>query len=244
MKYFWFSQTGRMNQAGSGFRHSRISFLLLLAGALTAPLGASIVNDTNATDVSLHTGEDLLFRVSIQDYQNEALLFGAPMLPTSFSFTLVTAPTDSAVQFQAGLESDNGSNADILPQSLTLEPGTFDSGNYSGPVSTLSGSFSLSSSQSNSLFAGGTAFLVITDLGGNVTIGLPPYTLTDDLYGSVYGGGLNVGAWTISTFYDPPTAVPEPGSGFLVFSGGIGLFIAAALQRRARRWFPSRSLRQ
>ncbi len=228
-----------MNQASSAFRHLRISSLLLLAGVLIAPLRASTVNVTDDSNVFLSTGEDLLFRVSIQDYQNEASYFGAPLSPTGFGFTLVTAPTDSGAQFQVELESDNGSSFDILPGSLTLQPGTFDSWDYSGPVSTLSGSFSLSSNQSDSLFAGGTAFLIIKDLSGNVTLGLPPYTLTDDLYGSVYGGELNVGATTISTFYDPPTAVPEPGSGFLVIAGGLGLSIAAALRRRTLRRFHS-----
>jgi hypothetical protein len=235
------NQTSRFFLRSGIFLRSHIGCLLLLAGSIGAPLKADTLNYTDATDVTLHTGEDLLFRVSIADYLNEAPYFGAPLLPTNFSFTLVTAPTSSGAQFQTGLESYSGDSTDILPGSLTFQPGTFDSSTYDGPVSTLNGSFSLSPQQSASLFADGTAFLLVEDVSGEATIGLPSYTLPNDLYGSVSGGDLSVGAWTISTFYDPPppSVVPEPGSGSLMLIGCLGLAITATFRGKARRWFQS-----
>jgi hypothetical protein len=107
----------------------------------------------------------------------------------------------------------------------------FDCWNYFGPISTLGGSLSFLPAQSPSLFQSAAALLYIEDLGGDVTLGLPPYTLNEDVYASVGGGFISVGAFARSMAQAP---VPEPASWVLSLSGALSLCLAAACLRRLR----------
>ena len=199
---------------------------ILVAGVITLPLGASTVesNVSNASDIVLQTGDELVFGISIQDYENIAPIYGASMLPSQLSFQLTTDPTASNVQFRAGLESLSGNQTDAFPGTFTFTPGMFDSFSYSGPISELSDSLQLSPAESRSIFSNGLALLYIQDLGGTVTIGLPPYTLRGDLYATAWGGDvISIGADTGTvTFIDPlPVPTPEPKPALLVLAGAF-----------------------
>ena len=200
-----------------------------------APLGASTIDVSGDTSVILHTGDELLFQLSVQSYQRQAAVYGAPVDPTTFSFILASEPVASRVQFEAGLQATDGGASETFPGPLSLAPGILTSSTYSGPVSTLTGSLALSQSESWSLFRSGAAVLYLEDLGGEVTLGLPPYDLRQDLYGSTAGGPISVGAITtgVSLARSPGSQVPEPTSALLVL-GGAALCLAAQILKRLR----------
>ena len=185
--------------------------LPLVFAILAIPLEASIIDASGDTNIILHTGDELIFKLNIQDYQSEAPDYGAPLFPSSLGFTLVTNPTVSSATFGAGIESVSGSDRKAMGGELGFHQGIFESAYYSGPISMLSGSFGLSSGDA-SLFMDGVVSLYLEDLGGDVTIGLPPYVLPGDLYANAGGGAISVGAYTNSamvvTGSDNP--VPEP----------------------------------
>jgi hypothetical protein len=200
------------------------------------PLCASSINASADTDIVLHTGDELIFQLNIQDYQSEAPIYGAPSLPSNLDFTLVTDPTVSSVTFAAGIESVSGNDTKSLGGTLGFQQGNFESAYYSGPISMLSGSFGLSGGDAASLFTDGVALLYLVDMGGDVAIGLPPYVLPGDLYASAGGGAISVGAYTNSAMVvsgsDNP--VPEPDSIWLALGGGAALCAAAGFLRRLR----------
>lgn len=70
--------------------------------------------------------------------------------------------------------------------------------------------------------------LYLEDLGGDVTLGLPPYNLRQDLYGSTAGGPISVGAITTGVSLVPAanSQVPEPNAAFLVLGGAAVLTLA------------------
>jgi hypothetical protein len=138
----------------------------MLVGMLALPLNASSIDASGDTDIVLHTGDELIFQLNIQDYQSEAPIYGAPALPSSLGFTLVTDPTVSSATFAAGIESVSGSDTKALGGALGFQQGIFESAYYTGPVSMLSGSFGLSDGDAASLFADGAALLYLEDLGG------------------------------------------------------------------------------
>jgi hypothetical protein len=206
----------------------------ILVAMLAAPLNASSIDANADTNIILHTGDELVFEINIQNYQTEAPIYDAPEMPSSLDFSLVTDPTVSPVEFAAGIESVSGGDTEALGGVLSFEAGIFESAYYSGPISTLSGEFGFSSRDAASLFSGGLALLYIEDLGGDVTLGLAPYVLPGDLYASAGGGEISVGAFTDSAMVvsasDNP--VPEPDSLWLMLGGGSGLCVLALFLRR------------
>ena len=75
-----------------------------------------------------------------------------------------------------------------------------------------------------------------------MTVGLPPYTLRQEMNVSLGGGGLSVGsplggvALVASDPSDPPDPpdppdVPEPGSGLLLLGGGALLWAISRVRR-------------
>jgi hypothetical protein len=207
---------------------------LFFAGIVTLPLGASTIGVSGDTDIVLNTGDELLFQVSIQDYQKAASVYGAPLFPLNLSFLLVTEPTASTATFQGGIESFFNGASEAFAGDLSFQPGSFDSSTYSGDISSLASSLAFSSAESSLLFSSGAVFLYIEDLGGEITLGLPPYNLQEDLYSSLGGGPISVGGITesVGLMQGPLDQVPEPDSGLLLFGGSVALLLAAGLLRR------------
>jgi hypothetical protein len=216
---------------------------LFIAAAL--PLGASSIGVSGDSSIVLNTGDELMFQVSIQDYQNAASVYGAPLFPQSLEFQLVTELTASPATFVGGIESLSGNISEVFSADLSFQTASFDSDTYSGEVSTLASFLSFSSEESSSLFSGGSAVLYIEDLGGEVTLGLPPYNLQEDLYPSLAGGEISVGGITESVNYleGAQSQVPEPNSAMLLAGGSIGLLLAAGLLNSRTAQRAARSLR-
>ena len=88
----------------------------------------------------------------------------------------------------------------------------FQGSRYSGAVSALEGSLQLSETRSQQLFGSSPAVLILLNTGPALTVGLPPYTLQQDLNVSLGGSGLSVGARLggVALMADPPTLPTLP----------------------------------
>ena len=115
------------------------------------------------------------------------------MYPTDVSFALVSAPLSVAGGFAATLESADRT-VSVAFGNLTFGPGHFQGSGYAGEVSTLQGYLHLSPLLSEALFSAPSAVIALRNEGPDVTVGLAPYLLRQDLYASLSGGPLSVGA--------------------------------------------------
>ena len=208
-----------------------------LAVVLVAlPLGAATIDVSAQVAALLDTGDALSFTVPSWNFSINAGNYGLPVYPTNVGFTFVSAPQDSPGQFEAVLESSDDS-VSVLSSALSFVPGTFRGPGYSGAVSVLEGSLHLSETLSQQLFGSSPAVLFLLNTGPALTVGLPSYTLQQDLNVSLGGGGLNVGAplggVALMDSSDPPdpAATPEPSSGLLLTGGGALLWALAKLRR-------------
>lgn len=215
-----------------------ISLVCLAALPLAA---ATIVDVTPQNSIHLGTGDALRFTIPASNFASTAASLGGPAGPTSLAFQFFSAPVTAAGQFLASLESADGELSIPLAAPLSFASAWSYGSAYSGPVSTFQGSFSFSAADSADLFAGSGTVLVLLNTGAPVTVGLLPYTLSQDLHSTVTNGAFSMGARTSMVGYvDPPpppgAAVPEPGTGALLLSGGTGLcLLSAGLRRVARR---------
>jgi hypothetical protein len=204
--------------------------LALILSAL--PLAAGTVDVSTYTSTLLDTGNQLLFTVPSWNFSINAAKYGVPVYPTAVEFTFVSAAQDSPGQFEAVLESGDGSvSVPFAP--LSFVPGTFQGTNYHGAVSVLEGSLQLSETLSQQLFGNSAAVLTLFNDGPAVTLGLSPYTVQQDMTVSLGGGGLSVGAPPGGVSLDPPdpSDVPEPQSGLLLAGGGAMLWVLSRLRR-------------
>jgi len=181
--------------------------LVLPVLLLAMSLPAATISDTDTT-ADLHSGDALTFQVLTWNFGFNAARFGLPHYPTDISFSFVTAPADGDVPFSAWIQAPDGSTALPFAGALFFAPGLLSSTQYSGEVSTLSGYLHLTSVQSNAIFSTGSAILLLVDDGSDITLGLPPNTLHNDLRVSLSGGPLSVGA--LSAAVNLQIGVPEP----------------------------------
>jgi hypothetical protein len=231
-----------------------------LAAILSAlPLGAGTINVSTQVSALFDTGDELSITVPSWNFSTHAADFGLPVYPTEVQFTFVSAPEDLPGQFEAVLESGDDSLS-VSFGALSFVPGSFQGSRYRGAVSVLEGSLHLSETLSQELFRNSAAVLVLLNTGPAVTLGLPPYTLQQDVSVSLGGGGLSVGAPAGGvTLTDPsnlsgalgplsglplgganfldssdppdPAGVPEPRSELLLLGGGALLCVLARLRR-------------
>ena len=223
------------------------------------PLAAGTVDVSTHASALLDTGDQLSFTVPSWNFSINAANYGLPVYPTAVEFTFVSAAQDSPGQFEAVLESGDGSvSVSFAP--LSFVPGIFQGTNYHGTVSVLEGSLQISETLSQQLFGSSAAVLTLLNDGPAVTVGLSPYTVQQDMIVSLGGGGLSVGALPgrvslveappvrlglmgaplgelslldSSDPLDPPDSsdAPEPRSGLLLAGGGAMLWALSRLRR-------------
>ena len=181
--------------------------LVLPVFLLALSLPAATVSETDST-ANLHAGDALAFQVLAWNFGFNASRFGLPHYPTDINFSFVTAPVDGDVPFSAWIEAPDGSTVIPFAGTLSFIPGLLSSTQHSAEVSTLSGYLYLTAAQSNAIFGTGSAILLLIDGGGDLTVGLPPNALHDDLRVSLSGGPLSVGA--LSAAVNLQMGVPEP----------------------------------
>ena len=157
--------------------------------------------------------------------------------------------------FTATLESADRS-VSVTFDSLTLGAGYLQSSQYTGEVASIEGFLQLTPLQSEALLGAGSAIIALTNEGPDVTVGLAPFVLRHDLYASLSGGPLSVGALpgsvnlesqengiTLQSFRGPgdlglgfvAQSVPEPGSAGLLLGGGALLCGLSLLLRSVSR---------
>ncbi len=154
---------------------------------LTAPvLGASTLDVSTQTSAVMHTGDTLVFQLSTWNFAANTAAFGLPAYPAAVNFALVSAPLGGAGTFAATLESADGS-VSVAFGDLAFATGYFQGTGYTGEVSTLQGYLPLSPVLSGELFNGSAAFILLRNEGPDVTLGLAPYVLRQDLYASLVG---------------------------------------------------------
>jgi hypothetical protein len=201
----------------------------------TPSLRSNTINVTGDTFALLQTGDELLVQFNIQNYEVNARRYGAPALPQSIDLLFVTDPSNFDGQFEASLVSRNGSTVLPFPDLLSFTPGYFQGPRYAGPISTLTASIDLSSQAANALFPRANATLDLRNLGGDVELGLPPYTLGQDFNIGLDGGPISVGAriTSVKLEHNSSSPVPEPNSGLLMVGGGAILCLLARLMGRS-----------
>lgn len=251
------TSTGDSVQAGFGGLQSpwmRLRWGLYLAILVAPALAASTIDVSAQTSAVVRTGDTLVFHVFTWNFGVNAAAVGLPVYPADVSFALVSAPLSVAGGFAATLESTDRA-VSVAFGNLTFSPGKFQKGGHAGEVSTLEGYLHLSSSLSEALFGARSAVIALRNQGPDVTLGFAPYLLRQDLYTSLSGGPLSVGAvpgWVDLESPVKPASlinlrapvsfaagldVPEPRSGGLLFGGGVllcGLSMVLGRFSRAR----------
>src|ERR1035437_7894389 len=104
-----------------------------------------------------------------------------------------TSDLSVAGGFGATLESADRS-VSVAFDSLTFGPGYFNGSEYAGEVSAFQGYLHLSPLLAEVLFSAPSAVIALRNDGPDVTIGLPPYLLRQNLFACLSGGPLSVGA--------------------------------------------------
>jgi len=177
------------------------------------PLHAATIS-SGSTAALLHTGDALVFDLFTRNFSLNAAHFGLPVSPTDVSFTFVTTPVPEGAAFSAFLATLDGSISLAFPGPLDPATGISSGSLYSGPVSVISGYLHLSTELSTDLFAAGAADLFLRNDGPDLVLGLPPYTLRQDLSLSLAGGPLSVSALPFSANLQE-SAAPEPATPLL-----------------------------
>jgi len=180
------------------------------------------VDVSKDTSQLLNQQDKLLFTVSEYSYEANAAMRGLSALPTHITFEFISEQEAVPGDFTAWLESRDGSVEIEFPSTFSWLPGQFQSSGYTGPVSVLYGSTDLSSTMAAELFGTTSAVLVLENEGGEADVGLPPYTLGQDLSVSFSSSGFGVsGPVTGVRYQDPPAGVPEPCYGRVLAVLGI-----------------------
>jgi hypothetical protein len=211
---------------------------LYLVLALAVALSAKTIDVSSQTTQELQSGDSLVFLFADSSYAQQASSMGIGSSPLQISFNLISSPIDSVGQFTAALESMDGSASALFPGSITWTNGVVQTSGYSGQASVLSDSVTLSSSLSREIFSGSEAELALTYTGPDITVGVPGYSLQNDLTISLAGGSLSIGARNNAVALVsrvPVVTAPEPGSIVLLIAAGLLMCaISTTLKRFAR----------
>lgn len=206
---------------------------------IVAPLYAGTIDVSSQSSVTLENGNTLTYAISAWSYKVHAAALGGPADPAYLSFSLLTDPLLDGLDLGFSLESYDGDVSVAVNDTVVL-PGYLEGALYQGPITMDSGSMTLTPELSSQLFAGPAVLLVVRDLGGDVTLGIPPYELLQSLEVSLSGDAFSVGGTVAAVTFDPPgdpdpADTPEPQSGVLLALGGASLFLLARVSKRSRR---------
>ena len=216
---------------------------------LTLPLHAGSIGVTNSETALLRTGDTLSFEIFTWNYALHAKSLGLPLYPTDINFSLVTSPLSTPGQFGATLTTSDASISVGFDGPLGFSAGYLSSADFQGAVSQLQGHLHLTPALSQDLFGGTSVRLNLENTGADLTLGLWPLIFRQDLFVTLSGGPLSVGAvpgevtlWSVeeppSTFGGGPElvdSVPEPGSGWLLVGGVAMLCAVSALLNKFSR---------
>lgn len=227
---------------------------LVIAGAFT-PCYAASIDVSSADDFTLQHGDSLAFAIGIWNFASLAGNLGLSPYPDRISFQLSALPpaseasprsaralsslSSSRYLFGASLQSLDGAVCVPLNNGapLGLSTGYRSSSGYTGPISVITGDTSLTPALAGAIFDDAAltpwsdgAILVIRNLGEDLDLGLPGYSLKQSFSASLSssGGSLRLGAVTNRVLASSPT--PEPASLGLMLSGAI--LLASVCRKR------------
>jgi hypothetical protein len=206
------------------------------ACAMAASLSASTIDVSSQTSQQLQTGDTLAFLFSGSSYATHATGLGISPYPEAIHFTFASMPVSVAGQFTAEVESADGTVAAAFPGPIDWTSGVAQNSGYSGSISALVDTLTLSSALSQAIFSGPTAELILTYTGADVAVGMQGNNMRRDMAVSLSGGPLSVGGIIYSVALNDDGAgaastnsslpAPEPDSLALILAGA-GLCIAA-----------------
>jgi hypothetical protein len=219
--------------------------LLAVAFSLCAIASANVIDVSSQTTQLLQSGDALEFFFSDTSYAAHASAMGLSPYPGKLSFVFVSAAGSDHGSFTAELETPSGDFSAPFPAPVAWTSGYIQNSSYSGDVSALAGSLTLSSGISQELFSDSEAELILTYTGPDITISRPGATLRQDLTVSLSGGPLSTGAAVydvdLETSNSPAPALfrtfavvastPEPESAMLLGAGVVFCALAGALKR-------------
>ncbi len=221
---------------------------------LAAPaIGGTIRDVSDDASVVVHTGDTLVFQLLTSNFAADAATLRLPVQPTGIYFAFATSPLSGAGSFAATLESADRL-ASVAFGELTFGAGSLDRGGNGQDVSVLESS--LSQLDSKALFGEPSVFIALRNDGPEVTLGVPSFAMRQDMFATLSGGSLQVGAIPTSVeleSQDKPVSlialgramslsadseVPEPHSAGLFLGGGAllcGLWGVLARVARGRK---------
>ncbi|MGA2741735.1 MAG: hypothetical protein ABSG65_30395 [Bryobacteraceae bacterium] len=224
-------------------------FAILFTGTL--PATASIIDVTNDSQVTVDTGESLIFYISSgyssgghgSSYPGEIqmLLGGMPLGGPVASIPGTSGVYLTGFLFIGELESQDGSISIPLTDSdatrlnlpngdMLLTPGSRSGGSYSGAIDLVSADATVGAQQDAALFGSGEVQIDIKNIGADYTFGYPGSAIASDFSASLFNQDCSqsVGAQVLKV--DLVNA-PEPGTvGLLI----LGLTIIATRLGRMR----------
>jgi hypothetical protein len=200
-------------------------------------LSAATIDVSYQTTQLLQTGDSLSFLFTDSSYATYATGLGLAPYPNSINYTFASSPLSAAGHFTAELQSLNGAVDAIFPGPIHWTSGYAQTSGYSGPISTLVDSLTLSGALSQALFSNAEAELILTYSGPDATVGMPGSTLRHDLDVSLLGSFLSIGGIVYSASLDNGSGganTPEPSSALLVAAGTAFCLLAVLLKRYDR----------
>jgi hypothetical protein len=233
----------------------KLNWGLYLAILAVPALPAATIDVSSNTSTSIASGDSLAFQVVSWNFARNAISFGQSIYPTAVSFSLLTDPIAGGGDFQATLQSADGSVSAAFAGPLAFTGGMLNSSGNATAVSTLNGYLYLSPLLSEALFSA-SPVLILTYDGPDLTLGLDSYTMRQELQVTLSGGPLTVGAlqgpvtlqtpalsrFTVTPFIQDgspsgpggisqDSTVPEPDSALLSLGGGMLLVALSRLVR-------------
>jgi hypothetical protein len=206
-----------------------------------APAMAATMNVTADSQVTLGTGDSLIFTLST-DYANCS---GGCQYPSEIEMLLGSLPLGGPVApipgtssvympgilFTGAIESENGgisipltdpdaARVGLPTGDILLTPGSRSGGSYSGAIDLLSADATLGSAQSAALFASGDFTIDLHNIGAPITFGYPGTLIGAGFTASLISanGSQSVGADVIQVECVHANA-PEPGTTGLLIIG-------------------------
>jgi hypothetical protein len=237
-----------MNKLTAPF--SLFSLMALLCASIL-PATAGIVNVTNNSQVTVDTGDTLVFYISSDSSEGhgsnypgeiEMLLGGMPLGGPVSSIPGTSGVYMTGFLFDGTLESQNGSVSSALTDpdathlglpngDMLLTPGSRSGGSYSGPIDLVSAEVTIGSQQDAGLFGSGEFQIDIKNIGANYTFGYPGASIGSDSSASLFNQDCSqsVGAQVMKVEL---VGTPEPSTiGLLI----IGLTVIGTRLGRMRR---------
>lgn len=220
-----------------------------------AAAAASTIDETNTSQVTLQTGDSLIFTLSSSVFSSggnlqypgemEMVLGSMPLggpvesLPGTSSvyipgilFTGVVQSANGAVSIP--LDDPAAARLGLPTGDMLLTPGAVSDGSYSGPIDLLSADITLTTPEAAALFSSGDIEIELQNSGAPITFGYSGSPLSTDFEaslitedGSESEGVRVMGIQCIHT--------PEPGTiGLLLIGLGLIGRRARGLARRAK----------